>query len=61
VPQGKFTILKSAPAAGKSGSTKAKMIRFLTVKNDLHDTGKNIVRAVFEAGGFDIIDIDCRS
>ena len=28
-----------------------------TVKDDLHDIGKNIVRSMLEAGGFDVIDL----
>ena len=28
-----------------------------TVKDDLHDIGKNIVKAMLEAGGFDVIDL----
>jgi methylmalonyl-CoA mutase cobalamin-binding domain/chain len=50
------TILKSALAAGDGGGVKAKMI-LCTVKNDLHDIGKNIVRAMMEAGGFDVTDL----
>ena len=35
---------------------KTKMI-LCTVKDDLHDIGKNIVRAMLEAAGFDVIDL----
>ena len=28
-----------------------------TVKDDLHDIGKNIVKAMLEANGFDVIDL----
>ena len=28
-----------------------------TVKDDLHDIGKNIVKAMLEAGGFEVIDL----
>ena len=28
-----------------------------TVKDDLHDIGKNIVKAMLEAAGFDVIDL----
>jgi methylmalonyl-CoA mutase cobalamin-binding domain/chain len=27
-----------------------------TVEGDLHDIGKNIVKAIFEAGGFEVVD-----
>lgn len=50
------SILKDALVAGEEGSTKAKMI-LCTVKDDLHDIGKNIVRAMLEAGGFEVIDL----
>lgn len=48
-------VLKPYLAAGE-GSAKAKMI-LCTVKDDLHDIGKNIVRSMLEAGGFDVIDL----
>jgi dimethylamine corrinoid protein len=35
---------------------KTKMI-LCTVKNDLHDIGKNIVRSMLEAAGFDVLDL----
>ena len=28
-----------------------------TVKDDLHDIGKNIVRSMLEAGGFEVLDL----
>ncbi len=48
-------VLKPYLTAGE-GSAKAKMI-LCTVKDDLHDIGKNIVRSMLEAGGFDVIDL----
>ena len=48
-------VLKPYLAAG-DGAAKAKMI-ICTVKDDLHDIGKNIVRSMLEAGGFDVIDL----
>lgn len=50
------SILKDALVAGDSGETKTKMV-LCTVKDDLHDIGKNIVRSMLEAGGFDVIDL----
>ena len=49
-------ILKDALVAGESGDAKTKMI-LCTVKNDLHDIGKNIVRAMLEANGFEVLDL----
>ena len=49
-------ILKSALVSGEAGSTKTRMV-LCTVKDDLHDIGKNIVRSMLEAGGFDVVDL----
>ena len=50
-------ILKDALVKGEAtGSAKTKMI-LCTVKNDLHDIGKNIVKAMLEANGFEGIDL----
>ena len=49
-------ILKDALASGEASSSKTKMI-LCTVKDDLHDIGKNIVKAMLEANGFDVIDL----
>ena len=48
-------ILKGA-ISKNGGAALGKMI-LCTVKDDLHDIGKNIVRAVMEAGGFEVIDL----
>ena len=52
-------VLKPYLASGAAGS-KTRMI-LCTVKDDLHDIGKNIVRSMLEANGFDVLDlgIDC--
>ncbi len=50
------TILKDALITGDSSGPKTQMI-LCTVKDDLHDIGKNIVRSMLEAGGFDVIDL----
>lgn len=50
-------ILKDALISGEeSGGPKAKMI-LCTVKDDLHDIGKNIVKAMLEASGFEVMDL----
>lgn len=53
-------ILKDALVEGDGNSSKTRMI-LCTVKDDLHDIGKNIVRSMLEANGFDVLDlgIDC--
>lgn len=50
-------ILKDALVSGsEEKSSNTKMI-LCTVKNDLHDIGKNIVRSMLQANGFDVIDL----
>ena len=53
-------MLKPYLAGGESSGAKTKMI-LCTVKDDLHDIGKNIVRSMLEANGFEVLDlgIDC--
>lgn len=49
-------VMKDALASGDGSGPKAKMI-LCTVKNDLHDIGKNIVKAMLEANGFEVLDL----
>ena len=49
-------ILKDALVAGEQGDAKTKML-LCTVKDDLHDIGKNIVKAMLEANGFEVVDL----
>ncbi len=53
-------VLKPYLAAGEASGSKTRMI-LCTVKDDLHDIGKNIVRSMLEANGFQVLDlgIDC--
>lgn len=53
-------VLKPFLTGAESSGSKTKMI-LCTVKDDLHDIGKNIVRSMLEANGFDVLDlgIDC--
>ena len=53
-------VLKPFLAGSETSGSKTKMI-LCTVKDDLHDIGKNIVRSMLEANGFDVLDlgIDC--
>ena len=48
-------ILRPVLFAG-SGAGLGKMI-LCTVKDDLHDIGKNIVKAMLEAAGFEVLDL----
>jgi 5-methyltetrahydrofolate--homocysteine methyltransferase len=45
------------PAISQSGVPPKGKIVFGTIEGDLHDIGKNLVRMVLEAEGFDIIDL----
>ena len=49
------SILKPGLAA-QSGASLGKML-ICTVEGDMHDIGKNIVRAMLEAAGFEVIDL----
>ena len=48
-------IIKPA-IADKSSETVGKLV-LCTVHGDLHDIGKNIVRSILEANGFEVIDL----
>lgn len=48
-------IMKPA-LAGTNNSKYGKMI-LCTVKDDLHDIGKNIVKSMLEANGFEVLDL----
>ena len=52
---GSVDILKDALVSGE-GAGAGKMV-VCTVKDDLHDIGKNIVKAMLEANGFEVIDL----
>ena len=50
-------MLKDALVTGDGSSgSKTKML-LCTVKDDLHDIGKNFVRSMLEAAGFEVIDL----
>ena len=52
-----FDIIKSAIAqSGESENKKGKII-LATVKGDVHDIGKNIVKVLLENYGYDVIDL----
>ena len=45
------------PALAGEGSGNIGRLILCTVKDDLHDIGKNIVRAMLEAAGFEVLDL----
>lgn len=49
-------MLKDGLISGGEAGPKSKLI-LCTVKDDLHDIGKNIVRSILEAGGFEVLDL----
>lgn len=49
-------IKKKVAESGTSGQSKGKFI-IATVKGDIHDIGKNIVKLILENYGFDVIDL----
>jgi len=49
-------ILQPALASGNNASSRGKMI-LCTVKDDLHDIGKNIVKSMLEAASFEVLDL----
>ncbi len=53
---GAMEIMKPVLAGGSGGAQYGRMI-LCTVKDDLHDIGKNIVKAMLEAGGFEVLDL----
>ncbi len=55
-----FAVVKAAMAAkgdSAKGGAARRPIVIATVKGDIHDIGKNIVRALLENYGFDVIDL----
>lgn len=50
-------IMKEALVAGEAGQGESSKMILCTVKDDLHDIGKNIVKAMLQAAGFDVIDL----
>jgi 5-methyltetrahydrofolate--homocysteine methyltransferase len=45
------------PLLASSGAQPAGRVVIGTVKGDLHDIGKNLVAALLEGGGFEVIDL----
>jgi methanogenic corrinoid protein MtbC1 len=55
VMTGAMEIIKPFLGAG-GGAGKGKLI-LCTVQGDIHDIGKNIVKTMFDAAGFDVVDL----
>lgn len=51
-----FTVVKKSISGTSGGSSKCKFI-IATVKGDVHDIGKNIVKLLLENYGFDVTDL----
>ena len=55
--QGVFEVLREAMASSGRTDEKGPRIIIATVKGDIHDIGKNIVKTVLENYGFDVLDL----
>ena len=55
--QSAFEEIKTAIAQKGEGSASKGRIVFATVKGDVHDIGKNIVRVILENYGFEVLDL----
>ncbi|WP_407925625.1 homocysteine S-methyltransferase family protein [Gemmiger gallinarum] len=55
--QAAFDLVKEAIAAsGRQGESRGRIV-LATVKGDVHDIGKNIVRVILENYGYDVLDL----
>lgn len=52
-----FDVIKEKLALNNSGNISKGKIVLATVKGDIHDIGKNIVKVLLESYGFDVIDL----
>lgn len=53
--KGALELIK--PLLAEKGAEPAGRVAIGTVKGDLHDIGKNLVAAMLEGGGFDVVDL----
>ena len=56
VAQAAFEVIKSKISTGDSSVSKGKVV-LATVKGDIHDIGKNIVKVLLDSYGFTVIDL----
>jgi len=52
-----FEILKTRVGSGESGVGSKAKVAFGVVQGDIHDIGKNIVKVMVQAAGFEVIDL----
>ncbi len=52
-----FNVIRDKMAAEGSGSSNGVKVILATVKGDIHDIGKNIVKVLFENYGYQVIDL----
>lgn len=52
-----FEVIKTKLAQNNSGSVSKGKVVLATVKGDIHDIGKNIVKVLLDSYGFDVIDL----
>ena len=52
-----FEVLKEKLSANNIGSVSKGKVVLATVKGDIHDIGKNIVKVLLDSYGFDVIDL----
>jgi 5-methyltetrahydrofolate--homocysteine methyltransferase len=52
-----FEAVRTSMSANAAAQHKGRPIVIATVKGDIHDIGKNIVRSLLENYGFDVIDL----
>lgn len=52
-----FDVLKAELAAAEEETSRKEKVILATVKGDIHDIGKNIVKVLLENYGFDVIDL----
>ncbi len=52
-----FAVIKDVLASSGQEEEKKEKIILATVKGDIHDIGKNIVKVLLENYGFDVIDL----
>lgn len=52
-----FDVIKEKLALNNSGNISKGKVVLATVKGDIHDIGKNIVKVLLESYGFDVIDL----
>ncbi len=55
--QGGFDVIKASLSAGEREAVSLGRVALATVKGDIHDIGKNIVKVIMENYGYQVIDL----